>query len=95
MISKLDKKLDDLLSLPCESEVVEFKEAGSNFDFHKLGKYFSALCNEANLKNTSSAWLVFGVNDRQQIVGTKFRQSPKDLDRADSNPKCNTHRFNE
>ena len=80
MISKLDKKLDDLLSLPCESEVVEFKEAGSNFDFHKLGKYFSALCNEANLKNTSSAWLVFGVNDRQQIVGTKFRQSPKDLD---------------
>ena len=80
MISKLDKKLDDLLSLPCESEVVEFKEAGSNFDFHKLGKYFSALCNEANLKNTSSAWLVFGVNDCQQIVGTKFRQSPKDLD---------------
>ena len=80
MISKLDKKLDDLLSLPSESEVVEFKEAGSNFDFNKLGKYFSALCNEANLKNTSSAWLVFGVNDRQQIVGSKFRQSPKDLD---------------
>jgi len=33
---------------------MEFKEAGSNFDFNKLGKYFSALSNEANLKNNRS-----------------------------------------
>jgi hypothetical protein len=29
--------------------VVEFKKAENNFDFDDLGKYFSALSNEANL----------------------------------------------
>lgn len=33
-----------------ESEVVELKEACSNFSFKDLGKYFSALSNEANLR---------------------------------------------
>lgn len=33
-----------------ESEVVEFKKAENNFDFDDLGKYFSALSNEANLR---------------------------------------------
>lgn len=37
--------------LPSETELVEFKEAKNNFDFDKLGKYFSALSNEAALKN--------------------------------------------
>lgn len=56
-----NKQLDYILSLPAENEVVEWKEAKSDFDFRKLGKYFSALCNEANLKNKKSAWLVFGL----------------------------------
>ena len=30
-----------------EDEVVEFKKAENNFDFDNLGKYFSALSNEA------------------------------------------------
>lgn len=33
-----------------ESEVVEFKKAEKDFDFDDLGKYFSALSNEANLR---------------------------------------------
>ena len=33
-----------------ENEVVEFKEAKSNFSFNDIGKYFSALSNEANLR---------------------------------------------
>lgn len=33
-----------------ETECVEFKEAKTQYDFGKLGKYFSALSNEANLK---------------------------------------------
>lgn len=33
-----------------ESEVVEFKEARSNYSFNDIGKYFSALSNEANLR---------------------------------------------
>ena len=42
-----------------ESEVVEFKKAENNFDFDDLGKYFSALSNEANLRGLDFAdfWL--------------------------------------
>jgi ATP-dependent DNA helicase RecG len=64
-----------------EYEVVEFKEAKNQYDFEKLGKYFSALCNEANLKGTRLAWLVFGIsNSDKRIVGTQFRNSRSDLD---------------
>lgn len=73
-------KLDTLLALPAENEVVEFKEAKNGYDFSKLGKYFSALCNEANLKHQPAAWLVFGVNDKRQVVGSNFRLVRKDLD---------------
>ena len=31
-----------------ENEVVEFKKAENSFNFDDLGKYFSALSNEAN-----------------------------------------------
>lgn len=34
-----------------ENEVVEFKKAETNFDVDELGKYFSALSNEANLRD--------------------------------------------
>ena len=42
--------LQTLRNLNAENEVVEFKEAKNTYDFKKLGKYFSALSNEANLK---------------------------------------------
>jgi ATP-dependent DNA helicase RecG len=46
-----------------------------------LGKYFSALSNEANLKGKPYAWLVFGVeNKKHVIVGSQFRPQRKDLD---------------
>jgi ATP-dependent DNA helicase RecG len=76
----ISNKLHELLALSAETEVVEFKEAKNGFDFTKLGKYFSALCNEANLKRQRAAWLVFGVNDRRQVVGSHFRPARKDLD---------------
>lgn len=79
----INAKLDSLLALSAENEVVEFKEAKNSYDFTKLGKYFSALCNEANLKGAPAAWLVFGVNDRRQVVGTNFRLARKDLDHLD------------
>ncbi|AKA27341.1 RNA-binding domain-containing protein [Pseudomonas chlororaphis] len=75
----MQQQLQRLLDCTGESEVVEFKEAKNSYDFGKLGKYFSALSNEANLKGLLSAWLVFGVNDNQQVVGTKFRETFKDL----------------
>jgi ATP-dependent DNA helicase RecG len=74
--SQLIDKLTELRSLPAETEVVEFKEAKNGFDFTKLGKYFSALCNEANLKGKKDAWLVFGVeNSHRNIVGSLFRNN--------------------
>lgn len=74
--AQLIKKLNELRSLPAETEVVEFKEAKSGYDFAKLGKYFSALCNEANLKSKLEAWLVFGIeNKKKDIVGSQFRNN--------------------
>ena len=57
-----------------ENEVVEFKKAETNFDIDELGKYFSALCNEANLREREFGWIVFGVWDKKhEIVGTSFK----------------------
>lgn len=57
-----------------ESEVVEFKEAKSNYSFNDIGKYFSALSNEANLRGLQEAWLIFGISDKKEFVGTEFRK---------------------
>lgn len=57
-----------------EDEVVEFKRAGDGFSTSEIGKYFSALANEANLRHEEKAWLVFGVEDkRRTVVGTDYR----------------------
>lgn len=65
-----------------ENETFEFKEAKSNFDFDEMGKYFSALSNEANIRNRSFAWLVFGVHDKSRdIVGTDYKSSPQSLEK--------------
>ena len=78
---ELKQTLQNLRNLTAENEVVEFKEAKNGYDFNKLGKYFSALSNEANLKGKPYAWLVFGVeNKKHHIVGSQFRPQRKDLD---------------
>ncbi|OGW14668.1 MAG: transcriptional regulator, partial [Nitrospirae bacterium GWA2_42_11] len=78
---ELINKLHELRRLPAETEVFEFKEAKNGFDFAKLGKYFSALSNEANLKGRPYAWLIFGIKDKgRTIVGSRFRPGRKDLD---------------
>ena len=78
---QLKNKLQQLQNLQTENEIVEFKEAKNSYDFNKLGKYFSALSNEANLLNKKCAWLVFGIENKyHKIVGTKFRANRADLD---------------
>lgn len=57
-----------------EDEVVEFKEARTNYSFKDIGKYFSALGNEANIRGFKEAWLIFGVTNKKEIVGTAYRQ---------------------
>jgi len=77
----LYKILSDAIALPAETEIVEFKEANEKYSFEKMGKYFSALSNEANLKGRQCAWLIFGVeNTKHQIVGSRYRTERKDLD---------------
>ena len=69
---ELNKILDELLLNP-ENECVEFKKAENNFDIDTLGKYFSALGNEANLKNKQYSWIVFGVDDKtHELTNTNF-----------------------
>ncbi len=66
-------KLNKLLQSN-ETEVLEFKEAKTNYDFNKIGKYFSALSNEANLLGKNEAWLIFGIKNDKSIAGTSYRK---------------------
>jgi len=71
--AELNGLLEQLIA-DWESEVVEFKEAKEDFDTDKIGRYFSALSNEANLRGKNGAWLIFGVNDKKRcVVGSNYR----------------------
>lgn len=75
----LQTLLNDLIAR-WEGEVVEFKQAGNDYDTDKIGEYFSALSNEANLREANAAWLIFGVNDRSRtVVGTDYRPQAERL----------------
>lgn len=67
--------LDELLSVSTENEIIEFKEAKKQYDKDKLGQYYSALSNEANLNNQDFAYLIMGVNDKKTIVGTSINDN--------------------
>lgn len=73
--------LEELLRLPAETEVVEFKQAQQTFDKDELGRYFSALSNEAKLKEKKRAWLVFGIEDKTHaVVGSQYKNTRPALD---------------
>jgi len=85
-----------------ETEVVEFKQAGKDYDTHKIGQYFSALSNEANLSGAERAWLVFGVDNKTRTVtGTDYRpgqehlQSLKMQINQDTNPSITFRHIHE
>ena len=78
--SDLRQELDRLCELPHETEWLEFKEAQNQYNFDKLGKYFSALSNEANLNKQACGWLIFGVKDDRSVCGSGFRENPAHLD---------------
>jgi len=63
-----------------ENEAVEFKQASSDHSTDDIGKYFSALANEANLRGADSGWLVFGVNNKsRRVIGTDYRPQTERL----------------
>lgn len=85
-----------------ENEVVEFKQAGNDYSTDDIGKYFSALANETNLRGTESGWLVFGVNNKTRaVVGTDYRtqsdrlQSLKMQMAADAEPRVTFREIHE
>lgn len=72
---QLKKLIKNLISLPSETETVEFKK--NNFNKEEIGKRISALANSANLYGGKKAYMVFGIKDKtHEIVGTKF--NPKE-----------------
>ncbi len=76
----IEATLKHLLAHGHETEVLEFKEARNSYSFQKIGRYFSALANEANLLGKEEGWLVFGVRDQDKsIVATGFRANSADL----------------
>ncbi len=73
--------LEKALKLPAETEIIEFKKASNGFDDDELGEYFSALSNEANLKNMPYAWLIFGVHNKtHEVLGSQYKQTRASLD---------------
>lgn len=70
---QLTAKIKDMI-IKFEDEVVEFKEARTSYSFKDIGKYFSALGNEANIRGKKEAWLIFGVDNKRNILGTAYRQ---------------------
>lgn len=67
-----------------EYEIVEFKEAKGGYDTDKIGRYFSAISNEANLRQQQYGWLVFGVGEEQKtkikkIVGTAYKKGDNSI----------------
>lgn len=58
-----------------EHEIVEFKEAKGGYNEDKIGQYFSAISNEANLKGQQYGWFILGISEKQNKhpVGTAFK----------------------
>ena len=88
--AELATVLQEMRSHP-ETEVVEVKEARSNYSFNDIGKYFSALSNEANLHGKQEAWLVLGVTNNMEIVGSHYREDEKQLHNLKKEIKAHTN----
>lgn len=77
--SELTQLLTKLIAT-WENEVVEFKQANNDYSTDDIGKYFSALANEANLRGVDAGWLVFGVHNKSRsVVGTDYRSQAERL----------------
>ena len=66
--------LHELLSLPKETEWVEFK--CNNGNPQEIGEYISAIANSAVREGKAFGYVVWGVDDEsRRVVGTKFKPS--------------------
>lgn len=66
--------IDELLAMPAETALVEFKE--NNTDIEMIGKRISAMSNAARLLDQPFAYLIWGVRDNDHApIGTTFEPS--------------------
>ena len=72
--SEIERLINELTTLPKETEWVEFKV--NNANPQEIGEYISALSNSATYHKKSNGYLVFGVQDgTHKIIGTNFKPS--------------------
>ena len=57
-----------------EHEIVEFKEAKGQYSEDKIGQYFSAISNEANLAGRQYGWFILGVSEQGDKHPTRNKQ---------------------
>ena len=70
--------LQELISLPRETEWLEFKL--NYVDPEEIGEYLSALSNSVCLHNKEKGYLIFGIeNLTHKVVGTSFKPTCKKL----------------
>ena len=88
----IEQILDNLIILSAENEIVEFKEAKQSYSKDKLGEYFSALSNEANINGQQRAWLVMGVKNDRTVIGTNISDEQINEYKAEmvqhTSPRC-------
>lgn len=71
MMENLDKLVRELISLPVETQWVEFKH--DNYNPIMIGQDISALANGAALQDKDNAYFVWGIqNETHDIVGTQY-----------------------
>ncbi len=74
-----EDKLNKLIEV-WENEVIEFKEANNDYSTDKIGRYFSALSNESNIRGYEQGWLIFGINNKSRtVVGSDYRKNTERL----------------
>ena len=74
--------LEDLMERG-EHEIVEFKEAKGQYNTDRIGQYFSAISNEANLRQQQYGWFILGVSEGAERVpvGTNFKTGAGNLEK--------------
>ncbi len=74
--SELVSLFKELRMLPSEAEWVEFKQDNTNPV--EIGEYISALSNSAAMCGKTSAYLVWGIDDKtHEVTGTTFKPALK------------------
>lgn len=67
----IHKLLPEFISLPQETEWIEFKR--NNSEPHEIGEYISALSNSSALCNRQNGYILWGIDDKSHtVMGTTF-----------------------